>query len=710
MKNEYEEDKSESEDFKVVIRDIKDEEFESFQTTLNKELILNLYKIFTIYEQKGLIDYEVYMEAMTATFKKYNKTDNFTYIFDLIFNRFQKIKCILKNNKAVFYLTEMKYKNSIETYIIVCFLTILIKCKIFDKIKLLFKLTDIDNDGFLNKEEIKLMISTVNFLFCFNSTIGINSSILSQSLMYIYVKGKINKLMNQPGNLGIILQKEKCVNFDTFFKCLEKIQNYKYEIIPCFINIRKCLYNQRKEKIIDIKDKIKKEFVTAASDLSIIKPRNPSHLFQKNFTGNFEKLIKTVKRKKREKIDFNSSNNILIKKKKLLLGIKERNKTLKELIKESTILSEEENEEQKNENLNIIKKKMSRNKSNNFQYVFEADFDKIKKIEVEPALLRFADENTFNMKMKKYYSNDTISKHNINKEINPLKTFKHQNTLDFTSKLNNINKRNIKSAKNINKMKVNNLNQNLFKRSTILPLSYKNDKNLIFRNLKQLNEFTLDKRHNNSMKNLKYNKKFNSRNNKSYINSNKINNISSNKSLFNKSLTFFNNKKKASKIKFRNEKNIFLKGSKSYYDIKSKKVPGIKNLKSVISNKVKTNDVRDSYNKFFNKTKTINLNNKNLSLLDNDRTNKYLNCDELLKELDEEKNIADGKYFFDDKKLIIIYDNLMQSKNKIKFEKKRYRESDFSLRFFDLREKLFPDSFGRNVNSFHKIKIRNNKY
>ena len=403
-------------------------------------------------------------------------------------------------------------------------------------------------------------------------------------------------------------------------------------------------------------------------------------------------------------------NNILIKKKKLLLGIKERNKTLKELIKESTILSEEENEEQKNENLQVIKKKMSRNKSNNSQYVFEADFDKIKKIEVEPALLRFADENTFNTKMKRYYSNETISKQNINKEVNPLKTFKHQNTLDFTSKLNNINKRNIKSAKNINKMKVNNLNQNLFKRSTILPLSYKNDKNVIFRNLKQLNEFTLDKRHNNSMKNLKYNKKFNSRNNKSYINSNKINNISSNKSLFNKSLTFFNNKKKASKIKFRNEKNIFLKGSKSYYDIKSKKAPGIKNLKSVISNKVKTNDVRDSYNKFFNKTKTINLNNKNLSLLDNDRTNKYLNCDELLKELDEEKNIADGKYFFDDKKLIIIYDNLMQSKNKIKFEKKRYRESDFSLRFFDLREKLFPDSFGRNVNSFHKIKIRNNKY
>ena len=41
----------------------------------------------------------------------------------------------------------------------------------------------------------------------------------------------------------------------------------------------------------------------------------------------------------------NNSNNILIKKKKLLLGLKERNKTLKELIKESTILLEEEKEE-----------------------------------------------------------------------------------------------------------------------------------------------------------------------------------------------------------------------------------------------------------------------------------------------------------------------------------------------------------------------------
>ena len=711
MENESEEEKSESEDFKVVIRDIKDEEFESFQTTLNKRLILDLYKIFKIYEQKGLINYDIYKEAMADTFKKYNNKDNFEYIFDLIFNRFQKIKCILKNNKTVFYLTEMKYKNSIETYIIVCFLTILIKCKIFDKVKLLFKLTDIDNDGFLNKDEIKLMISTVNFLFCFNSTIGINSSILSQSLMYIYVKGKINKLMNPPGNLGIILQKEKCVNFDTFFKCLEKIPNYKYEIIPCFINIRKCLYSQRKEKIIDIKNKIKKEFVIVSSDLSSMKPRIPSQLFKRTFSANLEKLIKTVKRKKGEKIDFHDSNNILMKKKQLLLGIKERNKTLKELLKESTILSEEENKETKNENQNLIKKKMSRNKSSNSQYEFEADFDSIKKIEVEPALLRFSNENNFNKKMKRYNSNSNILNQIQNKELSTLKNLRHKSTMDYTSNLNNINKRNIKSAKNYNKIAVKSFSLDLFKRNINLPLSYKNNKNNILRNLKQFNRFNLNKRHNNSLKNNNYNKysmdqileKTDTMKSKSCFNRKKINNISTHK-LFNKTLTLFNNKKKDVKIKFRNEKKVILKGSQTSFNYQSKKTSGIKNLKGIINNKIDSNAIKTNYSRLFNKSKSINLNNKNLFLLDNDRTNNYFNCNELLKDIDEEKNIADGKSFFYDKKLIKIYSDLMKNRNDINLEMKKYKESDFSLSFFDIKEKLFPYSFWEKVNSIFKKK------
>ena len=170
---------------------INDEEFELFQNVLSKDLVLELYSIFKLFEKKGLINYNIYMECMTQIFKKYskNKTYNFKDIFILIFNRFQKIKCIMKNDKKVFYLTKMLPQNKIETYIIVCFLTIFIKCRIIDKIKLLFELTDIDDDGFLSKKEIKLMIATINFMFCEeNSLINTNSSILAQSLMNIKVK------------------------------------------------------------------------------------------------------------------------------------------------------------------------------------------------------------------------------------------------------------------------------------------------------------------------------------------------------------------------------------------------------------------------------------------------------------------------------------------------------------------------------------------
>ena len=499
---ENEENKSDSEDFKVVIRDIKDEEFEAFQDTLSLKLIKELYSIFKIYEKKGVINYDIYLESMTQIFKKYNKSNDFKYIFDLIFNRFQKIKCILKNNKTVFYLTEMVHKNAIETYIIACFLTILIKCGIVDKIKLLFKLTDIDDDGYLNKAEIKKMIATINFLFCGNSEININSSILSQSLMNINVKEKINKLMNEPGNLGVKLENEKYVNFDTFFKSLEKIENYKYEIIPCFINIRKCLFSFRKEKILEIKNKNKKEFVRATSALSNIKPRGPTHLFKKNFSSNLERLIKNVKKNNDDElIDFNNyGNNMdfeLLKKKNSLLGIKERNKSFKELLKESTILSGDEDEDNKDKKKHF-KKNMSRNYTPRQNYIFEADFDKIKKIEVEPALLRFSKDNIFNKSIKRYNSNAYLL--NSNKENNSiLKNFRHKNTIDLNKDINNMNFRNIQSAKNNNKIKGKTINFNfdLSKRSSILPLNYKSN---IFQKINQPPPSNKNQKHNNSMK------------------------------------------------------------------------------------------------------------------------------------------------------------------------------------------------------------------
>ena len=158
------------------------------------------------------------------------------------------------------------------------------------------------------------------------------------------------------------------------------------------------------------------------------------------------------------------------------------------------------------------------------------------------------------------------------------------------------------------------------------------------------------------------------------------------------------------KIKFRNEKKVILKGSQTSFNYQSKKTSGIKNLKGIINNKIDSNAIKTNYSRLFNKSKSINLNTKNLFLLDNDRTNNYFNCNELLKDIDEEKNIADGKSFFYDKKLIKIYSDLMKNRNDINLEMKKYKESDFSLSFFDIKEKLFPYSFWEKVNSIFKKK------
>ena len=711
---ENEENKSDSEDFKVVIRDIKDEEFEAFQNTLSFKLIKELYSIFKIYEKKGVINYDIYLESMTQIFKKYNKSNDFKYIFDLIFNRFQKIKCILKNNKTVFYLTEMVHKNAIETYIIACFLTILIKCGIVDKIKLLFKLTDIDDDGYLNKAEIKKMISTINFLFCGNSEININSSILSQSLMNINVKEKINKLMNEPGNLGVKLENEKYVNFDTFFKSLEKIENYKYEIIPCFINIRKCLFSFRKEKILEIKNKNKKEFVRATSALSNIKPRGPTHLFKKNFSSNLERLIKNVKKNNDDElIDFNNyGNNMdfeLLKKKNSLLGIKERNKSFKELLKESTILSGDEDEDNKDKKKHF-KKNMSRNYTPRQNYIFEADFDKIKKIEVEPALLRFSKDNIFNKSIKRYNSNAYLL--NSNKENNSiLKNFRHKNTIDLNKDINNMNFRNIQSAKNNNKIKGKTINFNfdLSKRSSILPLNYKSN---IFQKLNQPPPSNKNQKHNNSMKVINFSlssmekilEKSSYKKNKSSFNTRKINNINIYKQPINKFFTPINNKRNV-KIQFRIDQNNLLKGNSTTKN-KNKKNITIKDIKNLTYNQVKSTKKNISYNKIFQKNRNRNINNKNFFLVNN-RFNKYLNINEILKDLDDEEKLAHEKSYYLEKELITLYNKLIKERSKIKEKINTFNEADFSLHFYDLKEKIFPDSYGRKINSFHKIKLNN---
>ena len=163
---------------------------EELLNSITEYRIKSLYLKLKIYESQGYVIRDKFIQSMKEIFdepikeqiKKKNdemsydinptleqnrNIEEYTYeLYELYFLRFREIKCIIKNNKTVFYLTDFKPENYISSYNVICSLTIFFKSCFENKIKLLFNLTDIDEDGFLNENEIKNMITTCNFLFC----------------------------------------------------------------------------------------------------------------------------------------------------------------------------------------------------------------------------------------------------------------------------------------------------------------------------------------------------------------------------------------------------------------------------------------------------------------------------------------------------------------------------------------------------------------
>ena len=265
--------------------------FDEFHNSITIENTKNLYKKFKTIEIKGYITHDKFIESMKEIFdeiirnkiiKLYNENKilkmNFSInqnideyiheIYELYFLRFREIKCIIKNNKTVFYLTDFIPENHINTYNIICSLVVLMKSPFNVKIKLLFELTDIDEDGFLNEAEIRHMITTSNFLFCDErNAINMNSSILSQSLMNFRVNEILKQILYEPGNLYRELEEEKYINFDSFCNSIIKVKNYKYDILPSFINLKFCLKNKKIEKIIKVDNKYRNDFINISSGL-----------------------------------------------------------------------------------------------------------------------------------------------------------------------------------------------------------------------------------------------------------------------------------------------------------------------------------------------------------------------------------------------------------------------------------------------------------
>ena len=447
--------------------------FIKFQTNITRQKILDLNKEFKKYEKKGYVSYFKFILSMKSVFDNKNLeinketlnsnlsinsnsyiSSNLLYddIYNLFFKRFREIKCIIKNNKDVFYLTEFKNENYISTFKVLYALTIFLFAKIDMKLELLFKLTDMDEDGLLNKREIKYMISTVNHIFVEETdTLKMNSSILSQSLKDIKVENILKELFEGKGNLNNVLEENgNYIDFNTFYKNIINIKNYKNEIIPNFINFKNCLFNKRKENIIKVKAKNKNDFINISSTFKNEQSKNASNFYKfrkKYATMDISDILQPV--------EYNEKN-----KKKEKTFIKSR-LSLKSIIKNCSTMLETTNKkfnrsiynDEESELFNSLYLK-------NTKFAFQANLGDIRSMEVEPGIIQIIpdedkkNDNFETFDIKELFNNkkdNTINSNSI-LDINSLKQSKKlfkkkisKNKVTFNLRknlLNSVNKSN----------------------------------------------------------------------------------------------------------------------------------------------------------------------------------------------------------------------------------------------------------------------------
>lgn len=191
-----------------------------------------------------------FIQIMKTSFPSSN--ENFIKLYEKIFNRFKILKAEINHNHRVennFFINRIFSEEEIDIYEICCALACFVKCYFFEKLKLLFDLTDIDDDGFISENEVKKLIFTVNLLFYEEANPSCTgSTILSQSLASIKSKKSFNMIMKHPGNLSNIIQEEKYINFNQFFSAVQKVYQYKFDLMPMFISLKKALSTKRGKK------------------------------------------------------------------------------------------------------------------------------------------------------------------------------------------------------------------------------------------------------------------------------------------------------------------------------------------------------------------------------------------------------------------------------------------------------------------------------
>ena len=191
-------------------------------------------------------------------------------LFEQFFQRFKILKAEIKMNpnKDAYFISKIYNEEEIDIYEICLALAIFIKTDFENKIRILFNITDVDDDGFINENELKKLIFTINYLFCeedknFNN----ESSLCTQSIISLKCNQNFENLMRFPGELEKEFIEQKYVNFETVLKSMKKLYNYKFDIFPIYLNLKKTLLMRRSEKDFEIKQKVYNDFCKIGGDI-----------------------------------------------------------------------------------------------------------------------------------------------------------------------------------------------------------------------------------------------------------------------------------------------------------------------------------------------------------------------------------------------------------------------------------------------------------
>ena len=226
--------------------------------------------------------------------------DKFTKLYEKIFNRFKLLKAEVNRDHKIensYFISRIFSEEEIDIYEISCALACFVKCYFTEKLKLLFDLTDIDDDGFISDNEVRRLIFTVNLLFyeeAHPSCTG--STILSNSLASIRAKKSFNMIMKHPGNLSEIIQEEKYIHFEQFKSAVEKVYQYKFDLMPLFISLKQAIKTKRGEKEFDIKYETFHDYGKISNDIvSEIKKEGEFGTTIYDFKRNLELMKKATK-------------------------------------------------------------------------------------------------------------------------------------------------------------------------------------------------------------------------------------------------------------------------------------------------------------------------------------------------------------------------------------------------------------------------------